>query len=68
MACQRFAVYNGAMQLLTTTHMVTGTEAHIAAQVEEVAAEVARRAEFERRLAHRMTAAYRMLEDAGLLE
>ena len=56
------------MQLPTTTHMVTGAEAAIAAQVEEVAVEVARRAEYEQRLAHRMTAAYRMMEEAGLLE
>ena len=55
------------MQLLTTTHMVTD-EALIAAQVEEVAVELERRAEYERKMAHRMTAAYRMLEDAGLLE
>ena len=56
------------MQLLTTTHMVTGREADIAAQVEEVAAEVERRAEYERQLAHKMIGAYRMLEDAGLLD
>ena len=56
------------MQLLTTTHMVTDREADIAAQVEEVAAAVERRAEYERQLAHKMTAAYRMLEDAGLLD
>ena len=61
-------MYNEGMQLPTTTHMVTGSEADIAAQVEEVAAAMARRAEYERRLADKMTAAYRMLEAAGLLE
>ena len=68
MACKPLSVYNEGMQLPTTTHMVTGSEAGIAAQIEEVAAEVERRAEYERRLAHKMTAAYRMLEDAGLLD
>lgn len=56
------------MQVPSTTHIVTGSEAAIAAEVEAVAAQLESRAEYERRLAHKMTAAYRMLEQAGLLD